>query len=178
MMHPFRAVRTATLALFGLTGFGLTVGCDKPAEKTPATSEAAPVAAEKAPTAAAEKAPTPAPAPAAAQTYKIKITPGDAEAGKQATSVIEVTPMPGYKMNKDFPSKLAVAPADGVTLAKTAFENDDAQLTEEALRFEVPFTAAAAGKLDLAGSADFSVCNENACKLIRDEKLAWQIAVR
>lgn len=151
-------------------------GCEKPAEKAPpeaVTAEAAPSAAT--PTPAAKPA---SPLPAAAQTYKIRITPGEAEAGKQATSVIEVTPMPGYKMNKEFPSRLAIEPTEGATLAKSAFEVGDAQLSEEMLRFEIPFTAAEAGKLDLAGSTDFSVCNENACKLIRDEKLAWQVAVR
>lgn len=171
-----RSPHRAVLVGAALAGLALA-GCDKGAEKAPTakpTAEAAPSAASPEPAAA----PAAAPAPATAQTYNIKITPGDAEAGKQATSVIEVTPMPGYKMNKDFPSRLALEPSQGATLAKTAFEKGDAQLTEELLRFEVPFTAAEAGKLDLSGMADFSVCNENACKLIRDEKLAWQVAVR
>lgn len=168
-------VRPRALLVAAALGGLIVGGCQKPAEKAPEaepTAEAPPASPAPAEPAAAE------PAPATAQTYAIKITPGDAEAGKPATSVIEVTPMPGYKMNKDFPTRLAVSPSEGVTLAKSDFEKDDVELSEEVLRFEVPFTAAAAGKLDLAGSADFSVCNENACKLIRDEKLAWQVAVR
>lgn len=165
-------------ALFATACAALAWGCQKPVEEPPA----GPAPAAEAPAAAPAEAPAAAKAakamPEAAQTYTIRITPGDAEAGKAATSIVEVTPAPGYKMNKDFPTRLKVEPVEGVTLARSEFEKEDIELSEEALRFEIPFTPAAAGKLDLSAAADFSVCNENACKLIRDEKLAWQVAVR
>lgn len=174
MMSRSNPILSVACAL--LVGGLALAGCEKPAEKAPPeakTAEAAPSTATPPP--AAKKGAAPAPV---AQTYKIRITPGEAAAGQPATSVIEVTPMAGYKMNKDFPSRLALDPAEGATLTKTAFEKGDAELSEEMLRFEIPFTPAAAGKLDLSGMADFSVCNEKACKLIRDEKVAWQVAVR
>jgi hypothetical protein len=68
--------------------------------------------------------------------------------------------------------------AAGVDTPKTEYSKSDAEVTEEVLRFKVAFTAIKAGKVNLNGSADFSVCNESACKLIRDEKLAWEVAVR
>lgn len=131
-----------------------------------------------------EPAADPAPAakagesPAADQTYTVRILPGEAKAGQAATSVVEVTPNPGYKMNLEFPARLKLQVPPGVTAAKSELKRDDADLTEKALRFNVAFTPAEAGKVSLTGSADFSVCNDTTCKLIRDEKLAWEVSVQ
>lgn len=170
------AVLAAAFLTAGLTG--CQKSGDDAAEKpaTAETSEKKAAQTAKAP-AAAEDAPAKAAAPVE-QTYRVKITPGDASAGNVATSVVEVTPAAGYKMNLDFPSRLALQPLTGAKADKTEFGKDDCQLTEQALRFEVPFTPEAAGKLAVSAMADFSVCNESACKLIRDEKLAWEVAVR
>lgn len=156
---------------------GLTAGCNKPADP-PAEAPAA-AQAQKAPEPA--KAPEAPPAPAAepaAKNYLVRITPGDAAAGQPAQSVIEVTPTPGYKMNLEFPSRLKLDAPAGAALAKAELGRDDVEITEQALRFTVAYTPEQAGKLDLAGAADFSVCNENACKLVRDEKVAWEVAVK
>lgn len=187
--YAFRLVALAAL-------FGLTVACDakqaapKPDAPAAKSAEATPKAAQAKtptvkPTVVAQAAPTPAPAAAAKKpaaepekTYKVRIVPGDAKAGAEAKSIVEVTPLPGYKMNKEFPSKLRMGSAEGVTTPKSEYSKADAEVTEQILRFKVAFTAAKAGKVNLNGSADFSVCNESACKLIRDEKLAWEVAVR
>ena len=111
--------------------------------------------------------------------YTVRIIPGAAAAGAAATSVVEVKPTPGYKMNTEFPVQIkGLSAPDGVTLPKQTLASADAELSEKVLRFTVPFTAAKAGQIDLAGLADFSVCNERACKLIRDEKVAWQVTVK
>lgn len=143
-------------------------------QKQPAADQGTPKGGDKA---AAPAAPAPAPA-AANDAYTVRIVPGDAKAGAQATSVIEVTPGPGYKVNLEFPAKLTFTPPAGVTAEKKDFAKGDAEITEKALRFNVPFTATAAGTVSLSGTADFSVCNDNTCKLIRDEKLAWEVAVK
>ena len=115
-------------------------------------------------------------APVEAQ-YTVRIIPGDAAAGTAAASVVEVKPTPGYKMNTEFPVQIKQLSApDGVTLPKETLASADAELSEKMLRFTVPFTATKAGQIDLAGLADF--CNERACKLIRDEKVAWQVTVK
>lgn len=137
--------------------------------EAPASKAAAPTTQAAAPTTAA--------APQAAP-YTIRIAAGEAAAGKPATSVIEVRPAPGFHMNLEFPARLRVSPTPGVTLTKADLTKDDAELTAELLRFSVPFNAAAAGKVSLAGLGDFSVCNDSTCKLIRDEKLSWDVDVK
>lgn len=163
-------------ALLGLA-LALAAGCNKPAEDAAPETETKAAAAEAAAAEAKPAEAAPAPAPAA-KNYVVKITPGEAQAGQPAKSVIEVTPTTGYKMNLDFPSRLALDTPAGATLGKTELGQEDVEITEAALRFTVDYTPEEAGKLDLAGAADFSVCNENACKLVRDEKVAWQVAVQ
>jgi hypothetical protein len=132
--------------------------------------------------AAASAKPSIAPASAAAvpqaAPYTIHIAAGNAAAGKPATSVIEVRPATGFHMNLEFPARLRVSPAAGVTVTKADLAKEDAELTNELLRFSVAFSAAAAGKVTLAGLGDFSVCNDTTCKLIRDEKLSWDVDVK
>lgn len=140
--------------------------------EAPATQAAAATAAPSAaPATAAAAAPQSAP-------YTIHIAAGSAAAGKPATSVIEVRPAPGFHMNLEFPARLRVSPAAGITVTKPDLAKEDAELTNEMLRFSVAFSAAAAGKVTLAGLGDFSVCNDTTCKLIRDEKLSWDVDVK
>ena len=138
-----------------------------PATASPAASGAASQATP------ANKPTTPAPQP-----YTVRIVPGDASAGKAATSVIEVRPAQGFHMNQEFPTRLRVTPPVGVTVARPELTKSDAEVTDELLRFSVGFNAAAAGKVTLAGLGDFSVCNDSTCKLIRDEKLSWDVDVK
>lgn len=168
------------IALSGLLISALALSA---CSKEPATGDGAKSPASAAATGSAASAASTAAAPAskavAEAQYKVRIIPGEATAGAAATSVVEVTPLPGYKMNKDFPAQIKKLTApDGVTLPKQTLAMADAELSEKVLRFTVPFTPTKAGQIDLAGLADFSVCNERACKLIRDEKVAWQVAVK
>ncbi|MEZ4466766.1 MAG: hypothetical protein R3F43_20540 [bacterium] len=110
--------------------------------------------------------------------YSVRVVPGDAKAGEDAKSVIEVTAAPGFHMNAEFPSRVKALNCTGATLAKAELGPEDAEVTEQVLRFTVPFKADAAGQVSLAGAADFSVCNDRTCKLIRDEKVAWAVEVK
>lgn len=139
------------------------------------TSATEPVAAP--PSAAAASAAPASAAPAAAE-YSVRIVPGDAKAGEAGTSIVEVTPAAGFKMNLEFPSRAKNLACAGGTVAQAEVTPGEGDVTEQVLRFKVPFTAAAAGTLEINGLADFSVCNERACKLIRDEKLAWAVEVK
>ncbi len=118
------------------------------------------------------------PAAAGASAYTVRIVPGEATAGQPATSVIEVSPAPGFKINQEFPAKLKLSKTEGVAPVKTELGLDDAEISDKSLRFSVRFTPANAGKVALAGAADFSVCNDTTCKLIRDEQLSWEVQVK
>ena len=110
--------------------------------------------------------------------FDLKITPGASTVGKSTTSVVRVTPGPGYKMNTEFPVALKLNQSNGITFAAHELRGKQAQLTEKALEFKVQLTPSKAGKASMSATADFSVCNKNICKLIRGEKLSWAVDVK
>ena len=136
----------------------------KPKTATPAIAAKTPKAAAK---------PEFAEAP-----YKIRFVSKPANAGNASSTTIEITPLDGYKMNKDFPSSLKVDPSANAATPKVKFGMTDAQVTEERIGFTIDFTPKAAGGLAMTGTTDFSVCNERTCKLFRGEKLAWEVSVK
>ncbi len=170
-----RRIPALTLCLMALGG------CQpSSAPSTPAATGDAP-AAKTAPSVAsaqAKAAPTPAAAPAAEANFELRVIPGAATAGQPGESVVEITPKPGFKMNLDFPARLKLTEHPGLKPAKAQLGTDDADLTEKALKFKVTHTCDAAGSFKVDGLADFSVCNDKACKLIRGEKVAWTVDVK
>lgn len=168
-----RALRTVH-APTALVALSLVTACQSAQSTPPAAVASTPGST----TAAAPATVAAAPTSAAAQPYTVRIVPGDAAAGKAGKSVIEVTPSTGFHMNLEFPARLRVTPPNGLALAKAELGKEDAELTDAVLRFTVPFTAAAAGKVSVDALGDFSVCNDTTCKLIRDEKLAWDVDVK
>lgn len=183
-----------TLLLGALAALALSA-CQKGGDASPEGAASPPVAqqgadkagADKAgaDTAAADKAPADkAPADKAAQAapaeknYQVRVVRGEAAVGQPHTSVVEVTPAPGYKMNLEFPSKLRLSEQAKIAAPKQEFSGEDLSLTEEALKFTIPYTAKEAGEIDLSAHCDFSVCNENACKLVRGEEVAWTVTAK
>ncbi|MSP73730.1 MAG: hypothetical protein EXR76_16475 [Myxococcales bacterium] len=158
-------------AVFVLLSSAAALGCQSTSKASEPTARPAAAPAVTAPVSAAS-----VPAPAAP--YTVRIVPGDAAVAKPATSLIEVTPGPGFHMNKDFPTRLRLTAAPGVTLGKNELLKEDAELSDEQLRFSVAFTATTAGQTTLSALGDFSICNDTTCKLIRDEKLAWDVDVK
>ena len=98
-------------------------------------------------------------------TYELRATAaGPYTAGSEANFQIQLTPRGDYHVNQDFPMEIALSGPDGVTLPASALVNGDAaEFTEETARFDVPFTAAAAGEHTVTAEVDFAVCTPQAC---------------
>ncbi|MCE9571924.1 MAG: hypothetical protein K8W52_02090 [Deltaproteobacteria bacterium] len=97
--------------------------------------------------------------------FNLTITaPTGAKAGAEAVAHVEVTPGSGYHVNEDFPTKLVIDPAEGVTVAKAEQAKDDAQIfTSKKLAFDVKLTPTKAGTFNLGGTLKFAVCTETTC---------------
>jgi hypothetical protein len=110
--------------------------------------------------------------------FKISFNNTESTAGKPAVTTINIVPLDGYKINKDFPNSLKIDTTANAEIKKTDFTAQDAKLSEQLLSFGVDFTAKATGNLALSGAVNFSVCNERVCKLFRGEKLAWAVSIK
>ena len=113
--------------------------------------------------------------------------PAGAKAGSETIAKIVVTPGSAYKMNTEFPTKLTLENADGVTLAKAELKaggqdkaKGDAEVFEESnMTFAVKLTPAKSGSYTINGSFKFAVCDKagSTC-LAKKEPIAIQVAAQ
>ncbi len=113
--------------------------------------------------------------------------PTGAKAGAEAIVKVTVTPTSKYKVNTEFPIKLTLQNADGVTISKTELraggqdhDKGDAETLEESkLAFAVKLTPAKSGSYTINGSFKFAVCDRagSTC-LAKKEPIAIQVAAQ
>jgi hypothetical protein len=90
---------------------------------------------------------------------------------------LTVTPKKGWKINPDYPAKLAVTPSAGCELSKPTQRGGDAvqlDATRASWQFDL---ASCAGAQQLAGDMKFAVCTDKTCAE-KKEKLAIALDVR
>ena len=114
-------------------------------------------------------------------------SPAGAKAGTEAVAKIVITPGSAYKVNTEFPTKLTLENADGVTIAKAELKaggqdkaKGDAEVFEESkLVFGVKLTPAKSGSYTINGTFKFAVCDKagSTC-LAKKEPVAIQVAAQ
>jgi hypothetical protein len=112
----------------------------------------------------------------AAQSYRIETTgtTTSVAVGKPGTIVLSIVPVTKVHVDPRAPLKITLEASPGVALARTSLGKGDAvDPKAEGRRFEIPFTAAKAGKHEAKASLDFFVCSDTWCvKQKRDVTLA------
>lgn len=111
-------------------------------------------------------------------TYTIAVAgPNEAVAGAASKIEISVAPADGWKMNKEFPTRLQLTSPDGVTVAKAEQRlADAAHFDDHKLTFAVEFTPSSAGEKKFTADFKFAVCTESTCDP-KTESLAWVVNV-
>lgn len=90
---------------------------------------------------------------------------GPYTAGAEGRVEVTLTPKGAYHTNPQYPYKFKLvdpAPA-GVTFPKPILQRADGTFEEKRARFKVPFVAAKAGSVKVAGTLFMSVCSEANC---------------
>jgi hypothetical protein len=157
----------------------LACGGDKPA---PAPVAPVPTPAQASPEAPAAAAPT---APAGAAPSSIEeasfalrlVEAGPYKAGELGRFVLQIEPRGEYHLNMEYPVEIAVTSDTGATFPKANLAKPDAaEFGEKKARFEVPFTAVAAGDQKVQCNVKFAVCTPETC--VPDERnLTLAVAV-
>jgi hypothetical protein len=114
----------------------------------------------------------------AARSYTIEATgPATLKPGGTGTLVLAIKPTAKVHVHPQAPLKIALTATPGLTLGKSALGRKDlADPKAEAPRFEVPVTAAAAGKQEASAKVDFFICSDQWCvKQVRDVKVAIDV---
>src|SRR6187401_766208 len=94
--------------------------------------------------------------------YSIAVsTPRECKPGAAVTATVVVRPRAGWKLNTEYPFKLELTPAAGVTVAKPVLKKDDARrFAESGVDVDVVMTAGKAGPADVAATIKFATCDD------------------
>jgi hypothetical protein len=103
------------------------------------------------------------------QLYEIAKTEPKVAVGAKGAASVTIATKNGWHVNPDAPITLALTPPAGVTIAKTKLVRADlAASTQVSARFDVPFEATEAGSKVIGVEAHFVICQETACKPVKE----------
>ncbi len=106
---------------------------------------------------------------AAETTHAVKKTDGKARPGESALVSVAIEGRNGWHVNADAPITLAVVSEPGVVFDKAKLSRADlAESKPDRARFDVKCSAAAAGKKSITATANFVMCQETACKPVKE----------
>jgi len=116
-----------------------------------------------------------------AATHEIRKTEPKVAAGGQAKATLTIAAKNGWHVNAEAPITVSLKSSDaGLTVAKEKMTRADlAESTKDAARFDIPLSCAAdavAGSKTINAEAKFVMCQESACKPVK-ETLALAIEV-
>ena len=109
--------------------------------------------------------------------YEVTKTEPKLAVGGTATASVTIQAKAGWHMNAEAPITIALTPTAGVTVPKAKLGRADlAASTHESARFDIPVSATEAGKKTIAAEARFVLCQQEACKPVK-ETLAFALDV-
>lgn len=112
----------------------------------------------------------------AEDTHAVTVTKASVPVGQAASVGVTIEGRNGWHINAEAPVSLKLTATEGVTVEKPALGRGDlVESTEQRARFDVRATPAAAGEITIAAEASFVMCQETACKPVR-EKLTLKVA--
>ncbi len=115
----------------------------------------------------------------AARSYRIETegTTHSVKAGAGGVLVLTIVPLNGTHVHPQAPLKIALQATPGLSLSRSQLGHKDAvQPKADGPRFEVPFTAARAGKEEARAKVDFFICSDKWCvKQTRDLSLPVEV---
>ena len=159
-------ISTVCLLLCSLSACG-----SKAETPTAAATPAPPPPAAKPAEPAAPAAPAAAPSDRYEDpTFELSAAPaGPYAPGKLGSFAISLKPRGEYHINQDFPMSVSVQSASGIEFPKAKLDKPQAaEFGEQLARFDVPFTAKAAGAHKVEALVKFAVCTPENC--VPDER--------
>jgi len=109
--------------------------------------------------------------------YEIQKSAPHATVGVPATASVTVQGKNGWHVNQEAPITVTAKADSGIDLPKAKQGRADlAQSSQQSARFDIPFSATAAGKKTITAETRFVMCQEQACKPVK-ETVALEVDV-
>jgi hypothetical protein len=101
--------------------------------------------------------------------YEVTKTEPQLAVGATATATVTMKAKGGWHMNAEAPITVALTAPAGVTVPKPKLARGDlAASTTDSARFDIPVSATEAGKKSITAEARFVICQEQACKPVKE----------
>jgi len=101
--------------------------------------------------------------------YEITKSDANVAMGQKATTSVTIATKHGWHVNGEAPITLSLTAPTGITLPKAKLVRADlASSTQQSARFDVAFEAAEAGAKVITAEARFVICQETACKPVKE----------
>ncbi len=112
---------------------------------------------------------TTATARAADSLYQITKVEPKVAVGSTGTASLTIKVNGGWHVNDEAPISVVLTPPPGLTVKKDKLTRADlAASSKESARFDIPVTASEAGKKTIGAEARFVLCQEQACKPVKE----------
>jgi len=164
------------LSLSSLWACGSSEPTSDPSTATPPSPQTPPLAPEVAPEAAPDLH---AASQAQGASYALDAS-GDAHyaVGELSQFGIALSPRGEWHVNQEYPLHVELVAEDGVSLPKSELERADAaEFGERGVRFDVPFSAAAAGDHRVAAKVSFAMCTAENC-MLQEQTVALALPIQ
>ena len=110
--------------------------------------------------------------------FTMTVSGADIEVGNQAEVQLQLLPGPDLKINLEFPWVIEFEEVDALEYGATRLGSDAMDLQDERATIPVTITAGEPGNYEVMARADFSVCNDDRCDILRDEPLSFMVRAR
>jgi len=107
--------------------------------------------------------------------YTVRIDQDSVAAGAPVEVALAIEPGKDLKINLDFPWKIEMQEMESVSFSTTSFGGGEIALTEERATVPLVLNVAKAGDYDVKAIADFSVCNDERCEILRGESVTVKV---
>lgn len=110
--------------------------------------------------------------------FTMTVSGAEIEVGNQAEVQLQLLPGPDLKINLEFPWVIEFEEVDALEYGATRLGSDAMDLQDERATIPLTITAEEPGNYEVTARADFSVCNDDRCDILRDEPLSFMVRAR
>jgi hypothetical protein len=114
----------------------------------------------------------------AQELHEVIAPPAQGRVGAKGRTAVTLAGKNGWHLNEQAPVTLKLTPSAGIAVDKAKLGRKDlVEDTKDRARFDIPFTAQQPGRQTIEAEAAFVVCQEAACKPVKQKvTLAVEVA--
>lgn len=124
-------------------------------------------------------APVAAAAAAEQKLYTVSAVPNALDTASENSILVQFKPVAGYHWNVEYPTSFKVTTQEGLATDKPAYSAAEETVTATEAGADIPMKVKVhKGISDLQLTGNFSLCQDDSCKLFRNEKVVVPLSTK